>query len=269
MKASISSWSYREWFNDGRIDLPAFVDEVARLGADGLEIFPRHIDPDNVGGQIKAVAEQARKAGLDVASVIAANDFACADLRQRADAVEKMKEWIGFCAAAGIERMNTFTGYHRDGQDPVAEVYRVVDAYREVMPTAREHGVLLCVENHSTVARDADGLMAILAMVGDDHLRTNPDPSNFVREFTTRSERACEAIYTETAKIAPAAANAHVKVGDFDEAGEHAHLDVPRLLGVLKDAGYDGHVVMEVYGENAAKPDETCKKGLEMLRRHF
>lgn len=269
MKASVSSWSYREWFNDGRIDLPGFVDEVARLGADGLEIFPRHIDPDNVGGQLKSVAEQARKAGLEIASVIAGNDFAWPEIGGRAESVEKMKAWIGYCAEAGITRMNTFTGYHRDGQDPVADVYRVVDAYREVMPVAREHGVLLCVENHSSVARDADGLLHILAMVGDDHLKTNPDPSNFVREFTTCSERACEAIYTETEKIAPLAANAHIKVGDFDDNGEHAHLDVPRIMGILKDAGYDGHVVMEVYGEHSAKPDETCGKGLEMLRRHF
>ena len=269
MKASVSSWSYREWFNSGQVDLLWFVDEAKRLGADGIEIFPRHVDADDVGGHLRKVAEKAKDAGLEIASVIAGNDFAVAPHRERADTVERMKEWINHTADAGIARMNTFTGYHRDGQDPVMEVYRVIDCYREVMPVAEARGVTLCIENHSSVARDADGLLSILRAVGSDRLRTNPDPSNFVPGFQTASERLREAIYSETEKIAPLAANAHLKVGDFTEDGEHTYLDTARIFQLWKSAGYDGHVVLEVYGDSASSPDDACAKGLALLRKHM
>jgi hydroxypyruvate isomerase len=269
MKASVSSWSYREWFNGGKIDLLGFVDEVKRLGGDGLEIFPKHVNPDDVGGHLKEVADKASAAGLEIASVIAGNDFAVASHSERADTVERMKAWIGHTADAGITRMNTFTGYHRDGQDPVMEAFRVIDCYREVMPIAEDRGVALCIENHSSVAKDADGLLSIIRAVGSDQLKTNPDPSNFVPGFQVVSDRMKEAIYTETEKIVPLAENAHLKIGDFNADGEHTHVDTARFFGLLKAVGYDGHVVLEVYGDSASAPDDACAKGLALLRKYM
>jgi sugar phosphate isomerase/epimerase len=268
MKASISSWSYRAVFDRGQIDLLGFVDEVKRQGADGLEIFPRHVRADDRAGHLKEVAAKAKELGLEISSAIAGNDFARPTAADRAEQVEDMKEWIVAAAGAGIARLNTFTGYHADGADPRMEVWRVIDAYREVCPLAEEHGVLLCIENHSSVCPDADGILSIIRAVGSENLRTNPDPSNFVAGFTARSGRDREAIYTETAKVAPLAANAHLKVGDFADDGEHRFLDVGRIHEIYHRAGYDGHVVLEVYGdaENCA---DVCAKGLALLRRHM
>ncbi len=267
IKVSISSWSYRTWFDAGKIDLLGFVDEVKRQGADGLEIFPRHIDAADPAGCLKKVADKARQAGLSIASVIATNDFARPTAAERAEQVERLKTWLAYTAEAGIERMNVFTGYHVPGQDPMMEVYRVIDGYREVAPVAEAKGVVMCLENHSSVATDADSLLRILQAVGSDNLRTNPDFSNFVPEFAVRSDKARQAIYDQSARFVPLAANAHLKVGDFADDGEHAFLDVGRLMGMLKDAKYDGHLVLEVYGQN--EPVETCKKGIALVRRHI
>ena len=87
-------------------------------------------------------------------------------------------------------------------------------------------------------------------------------------DFAVRGERAREAIYTETAKIAPLAANAHLKVGDFTEDGEHAYVDVARLHAIYREAGYDGHVVLEVYGD-ADQAVDVCEKGIALLRKHM
>ena len=225
MKASVSSWSYRVLFDNGRIDLLGFVEEVHRLGADGFEIFGRHYNAEDPVGHLKEAVAKAKELGLEVSSLIAGNDFAAPAAAARGEQVERFKKGIENAAAAGIERINCFTGNHTDGQDPFVEAWRVIDAYREVCPLAERRGVLLCVENHSSVCRDADGILSILRAVGSDALRTNPDPSNFVADFAVRGERAREAIYTETARIAPLAANAHLKVGDYTDDGEHAFLD--------------------------------------------
>lgn len=268
MKASISSWSYRKPFDAGEIDLLGFLDEVKRQGADGLEIFPAHVSADDPAGHLKQVAAKAKDLGLDISATIAGNDFARAKAAERAQQVEAVMKWIAATADAGIERVNCFTGYHAAGQDPMMETARVIDAYREVMPLAERRGVLMCIENHSSVCPDADGMLQIIRAVGSDNLRTNPDPTNFVPDFPVRSERAREAIYTETAKIAPLAANAHLKVADFTDDGEHAYADVKRLLDILREAGYDGHVVLEVYGP-ADDPADACTKGIALLRKYI
>ncbi len=265
MDISISSWSYREWFNDGKCDLMSFLDEVKRQGADGLEIFPRHVDQDDVGGHLKRVAQKAGELGLSIASVIAGNDFARPLAEERATQVTRMKDWIAHSAAAGIHRMNVFTGYHTSGDDPVMEAYRVVDSYREVMPVAEDYNVVLCMENHSTVLHDADGLLWLFHQVGSDNLRSNPDPTNFVPEFRVRSQRAREMIYAETEKFAPHMANGHLKIGEFTDEGDAVGVDVARLLDIFQSVGYDGHIVLECYV--ADNPDETCAKGIALLRR--
>jgi len=265
MQVSISSWSYRKWFDEQKCDLLSFLDEVKRQRADGLEIFPQHVDQADVGAHLKKVVAQAKKLGLSISSVIAGNDFARATAKDRAAQVERMKEWIVHTAAAGVGCLNTFTGYHAPGQDPFMEAARVVDAYREVMPVAEQNKVLLCIENHSSVNPDADGLVAIIKAVGSPNLRTNPDPTNFVPDFAIRSERARENIYSETQKIAPLMSNAHLKIAEFTSDGSHAHADVPRLLDIFRKAGYDGHIVLEYYGQG--DPAESCAKGVALLRK--
>ncbi|HUT00988.1 MAG TPA: sugar phosphate isomerase/epimerase family protein [Phycisphaerae bacterium] len=267
MKPSISSWSYRVPFDRGEMDLLGFLDEVHRLGAEGFEIFCRHYRADDAVAHLSEAVAKGEELGLEVSSLIAGNNFAAPTAAARAEQVEGFKRVIENAAAAGIGRINCFTGYHADGGDPILEFHRVVDCYREVCPLAEQAGVLLCVENHSTVASDADGLLAVLRAIGSDAMRTNPDPSNFVRAFQARDEKECEAIYTETAKVAPFAANSHLKVADFTDDGEHAFLDVGRLLEIYRQAGYDGHVVLEVYGP-ASDPADTCAKGIALLRKH-
>ncbi|MHC4788924.1 MAG: sugar phosphate isomerase/epimerase family protein, partial [Planctomycetota bacterium] len=219
MEVSVSSWSYRKGFEEGRCDLRSFLDEVKRLGANGFEIFPQHVSPDAPAAHLKETAEAARGMGLSVSALIAGNDFACPLATERAEQVERMKDWITYAAEADIRRLNTFTGNHTSGEDPFLEACRVIDAYREVMPTAEDFNLLLCAENHSSVCRDADSLLRLIRAVDSENLRTNPDPSNFVRDYAVRGERARERIYSETEKFAQLMANAHLKIADFTDAG--------------------------------------------------
>jgi sugar phosphate isomerase/epimerase len=265
MKISISSWSYRKWFDEKKCDLLSFLDEVKRQGAEGFEVFPQHVDQSAPGAHLKEVGKKAKKLKLSVSSVIAGNDFARPLAKERGAQVERMKEWIGYTADAGVGVMNTFTGYHTPAGDPFMEVCRVIDAYREVMPVAEERKVLLCIENHSSVCTDADGLLTIIRAVGSPNLRTNPDPTNFVPDFAVRGSRSREQIYAETEKYARLMSNAHLKIAEFTQDGNHAHVDVARLLDIFRKAGYDGHVVLEYYAQE--DPAEPCAKGVALLRK--
>lgn len=265
MKISISSWSYRKWFTEKRCDLLSFLDEVKRQGADGFEIFPRHVDQTDPAGHLAAVMEKAKRLELSVSALIAGNDFAMPKVKDRAAQVVAMVNWIHLANSVGITHINVFTGYHRPGEDPAMERCRVVDCFREVIPEAETKDVTLCLENHSSVHPDADGLLWIIRAVGSVRLRTNPDPTNFLPHFTDLPETAREVIYTETEKIAPLMANAHMKIRDFTPNGEHKHVNVKRLLDIYHKNGYDGHIVLEYFGQD--DPAEPNRRGVELLRR--
>lgn len=265
MKIGISSWGYRKAIESGRMDLLGFVDDVARQGADGLEIANWHLTADNTLSNLRDIVKHAARRGLGISALIAGNDFAMPTNTQRAQQVAATLGWIHMAADVGIERVNVFTGYHKEGQDPELERTRVVDCFLEVMPEAEKRGVILCLENHSSVHPDADGLMAIIRQVGSDYLMTNPDPTNFVESFDKVDENVRDRIYTETAKIAPLAANTHLKINTFASDGKAEFVDVARILGIYRKAGFDGFIVLEYWGDG--EPEEPNAKGIALLRR--
>jgi len=265
MKVAIGTWGYRKWFEEKKCDMFALLDEVKAIGADGIEIFPQHIDRSNTAKALADVKAACDAKGLGVASLICGNDFAARQAHCRAQAVANMIRDIHEASAVGIDHLNVFTGYHQPGQDPVMETMRVIDCFREVTPVAQEKKVSLCLENHSSVCRDADSILWLIHAVRGESLWTNPDPSNFLPNFTEAPEAQREVIYTETAKIVPLAANMHLKIRDFKPDGSHAHLDVSRILEMLKPVGYDEWIVLEFFGRD--DPHEPNAKGVALLKR--
>jgi sugar phosphate isomerase/epimerase len=265
MKIGISSWSYRKAIESGRMDLIGFVDEVARLGAHGLEIANWHLPSDDKAAALKRIVDHLARCSLGVSALIAGNDFALPAIADRAEQVAATVGWIRMAADTGIERVNVFTGYHTDGQDPALERARVVDCFCEVVGEAEKRGVVLCLENHSTVHPDADGLLAIIRQVGSGCLRTNPDPTNFVAGFDQLDDDARERIYTETAKIAPLAANTHLKINTFTPDGQAEFVDVTRIIQIYRQVGYDDFIVLEYWGND--EPEAPNARGVALLNK--
>jgi sugar phosphate isomerase/epimerase len=268
MKACISSWGYRKWFDEKKCDFMGFIDQVKRHKADGFEIFSWHLDQgENYAKEVKEIAKRAKAEKLLISALIVGNDFGHFDIHERAKNVDMMIRAITTAAACGIKRLNVFTGYHRPDQDPEMEVFRVVDCYRQVAPLAEEKGILLCMENHSSIHPDVDGLLWLFRKVGSPMLRPNPDPTNFCPAYDTASERQKEVIYKSLEKFAPGAANAHLKIRDFTPKGEHAHVDMARLAQIYKAAKYTGPMVLEYHGET--DPVEPIAKGVKLIRKYF
>ncbi len=267
MNVSISSWSYRSLFDAGEIDLLSFVDEVTRLGADGLELFPGHLDRNDPGGSAQQVADKAEMLGLRISSIIARNDFARPAARERGEQVEAMKEWIRRAASAGIRRLNTFTGFHTEGDDPAVEYYRVLDSYREVAPLAEENNVLLCIENLAPVCGGAADLIGLIDAVGSDFLRTNPDLLNFACEYARRGESAPEHVYAEIATVLPRASNLHLNTGVFATGERTPYLDMRRVADMLNEHCFDEHIVLETPGN--VDPAQACSEAMKLIRKYL
>ena len=62
----------------------------------------------------------------------------------------------------------------------------------------------------------------------------------------------------------------HVHVLDWDDAGQmclpgQGSVDFPRLMGQLRDQGFDGSVILEPYPAHA-KDDDALRRALDYLR---
>ncbi|MCD6301994.1 MAG: sugar phosphate isomerase/epimerase [Anaerolineae bacterium] len=254
MRIAVSSWGYRQAFAEG-MTWPSFAEETQAVGADGYEVHFGYLDRDRLGQQYLWVTELAHERGLGISTIIAGNDFAKADPSERAREIARFLDYLAVARLADVWRLNVFTGYHQDGQDPAVERARVVDAYRRVMPVAEELGVVCCLENHSSVVSDIDGLLQLLNDVGSPNLVPNPDPTNVVRGFFRRDPTDDERrqVLDAAARYLPGAGNLHIKIDTFTD-GRPDKVPMDEIVAVAKASHYDGWIVLEYCGQGDPRP---------------
>ncbi len=255
MHVSIHSWSFREKYkNEPGFNLFKALDETARMGFTGIEIMAGkanagYDDFESVDPMyLDRVTRHARSVGVAINGVAPYNDFAyVTDESWRLANIEYVKQWCRIAADMQVPNVRVMTGYLVEGQ-PVERLEQlVIDAFRECAPVAEECGVNMALENHSSVMSTSAGLLRLFKEVGCARLTACPDPTNFshgaVKPDATREQR--EKVYTETEAYAPFATNSHVKFRGLEADGKWAVIDWPRLLGIYRNAGYDGNISIE------------------------
>ena len=115
-----------------------------------------------------------------------------------------------------------------------------IDGLKEVSEYAGERGVLLALENHGGITAKADQLLALVRGVDSPWLGVNLDTGNFHED-----------VYESLEKAAPYAVAVQVKVEVKESGGEAREMDFPRLVRILRQAGYRGYVALEY----EARPD--------------
>jgi sugar phosphate isomerase/epimerase len=253
-KIAVSSWGYRAAFAEG-MSWPEFADETKAAGADGFEVHFGYLDRNRLGQQYLWIAELARERGLGISTIIAGNDFGKAAPGERGQEIARFLDYLAVARLADVWRLNVFTAYHQEGQDPAVERARVVDAYRRVMPVAEELGVVCCLENHSSVVSDIDGLLRLIDDVGSPNLVPNPDPTNVVHGYFRREPTDDERnqVLDAAAHYLRGAGNLHIKVDTLTD-GRPDKVPMDEIVAIAKAAHYEGWIVLEYCGQNDPRP---------------
>ena len=118
---------------------------------------------------------------------------------------------------------------------------------------AGEKGMILALENHDFLM-DSHRLDAIVKRVGSPWFAVNLDSGNFTDKDP----------YEAFERTAPYAATVQLKVEVRDKAGKKVHADLGRFIKILKDANYQGYVVLEYEAKD--NPYEAVPKYLAELR---
>jgi sugar phosphate isomerase/epimerase len=167
--------------------------------------------------------------------VEAAEFLGCHSVRVNAASAGTYEEQRGY-ATAGLRRLSEFGG---------------------------EHELNVIVENHGGLSSNGKWLAEVIAAVGRDNCGTLPDFGNF---FITRD--ASYDRYKGVAELMPFAKGVSAKSYGFDAMGNETTIDYRRMLKVVLDAGYRGHVGVEWEGREIPEVEgvRLTKALLERVR---
>jgi sugar phosphate isomerase/epimerase len=182
------------------------------------------------------------------------------DTMRRAQAVENHLKWIEAAEFLGCHsiRVNAASSGTYEEQRGYATA-----GLRRLSELGGEHGLNVIVENHGGLSSNGKWLGEVIAAVGRDNCGTLPDFGNF---FITRD--ASYDRYKGVAELMPFAKGVSAKSYGFDAMGNETTIDYRRMLKVVLDAGYRGHVGVEWEGREIPEVEgvRLTKALLERVR---
>lgn len=186
-------------------------------------------------------------------------NFAMKSDEARAKNIEAVKARLKVAKSMGASVVRVNVGHVDKGEDDgTVGVERVISAFKQLLPTAKELGLRLSIENHGGVSIKADWVLAIIKGTDPDVVGSCLDFGNWPKEVDR---------YAEIAKLAPYAFHTHAKTHGFKDDGEERDIDYARVVKIMKDAGYKGAVSIE--WEGGSDPVEGVAKSRDLVLRHW
>ena len=185
-------------------------------------------------------------------------ELGATDAPQRRQAVENHYKWLDAAAYLGCRtvRVNAF------GPGPAAAVRRAaIESLQQLGTYARPLGLNVVVENHGSYTSDGKWLLGTIRGVDQPNVGILPDFGNFCvrRDSGELYKGKCVEEYDKYVAVAEwlpvVKGGVSAKVIDFDAAGNCVETDYPKMLALLKKAGFSGYLGIEYEGEQLGEAD--------------
>ena len=263
MKLSLAAYSFNrvlpkrasaEEYAKAEMKLEDFVRYCGDLDLDGCEptsyYFPAEVSQE----YLLNLKQLAFRLGLDISGTAIGNDFCVPDGPTREEELRAAREWIDYAAVLGAPVIRIFAGKVPDGDTEDAALARCISGINEALDYAARKGVMLALENHGGITATSEQMLRIIEGVKESPwFGVNFDGGNF----------ATADPYADLAKIAPYTVNAQLKVM-VKRDGKKEPADFERVVGILRDAGYRGYLVLEY--EESEDPKAAIPRHIDALR---
>ncbi|RPI88786.1 MAG: sugar phosphate isomerase/epimerase [Planctomycetaceae bacterium] len=243
------------------------------MGFDGVEILQVQMK-DESNSYLQQLKRQAFSLGLDLCGFSTHQGFVSPDKAVRKLNIDKTLHSIELAYRLGIPTMRVNTGrwgttksfdelMANKGIEPRLEGYTddqgfewVIDSLERCLAKAEECGVVLGLENHWGLGRNADGVMRIVNAIDSPWLQVTLDTGNFL-----------ENMYAQMEQIAPRAFLVQAKTYFGGGKWYTLEIDYARVADILRRNRYQGYVSLEFEGQEA--PSSAVPKSLDLLRKAF
>ncbi len=175
---------------------------------------------------------------------------------QRTKAVENHHQWVEAAKFLGCHsiRVNAASSGSFEEQQKLA-----ADGLSRLGEFADKYGLSVLVENHGGLSSNGAWLAGVMKRVDRPNVGTLPDFGNFNVNY---GDQKTYDRYQGVEELMPYAQAVSAKSKQFDEEGNEVQTDFHRMMKIVLDAGYHGHVGIEWEGE---KPDEY--EGIRLTKR--
>ncbi|MBI1302311.1 MAG: TIM barrel protein [Phycisphaera sp.] len=256
---SLAQWSLHRRFGFGRPEErakdpadPLDFGKIAReeFGISQIELVNSFYRP-RIGD--KTLAGEMRRrfddAGVSTILIMCDGEGLCgaADDAARATFAANHVKWLELAKALGCHsiRVNAI------GEGDAAEqAKRCADGLAKLVALAKPFALSVIVENHGGLSSDGNWLVGVIKAVNDPACGTLPDFGNWRDASGTLVDPV-----RNVELVMPYAKAVSAKSYDFDASGKETLLDYPRLLQVVRAAGYRGAIGIEYEGKRLSEAD--------------
>jgi len=270
IKLGCMSLSYGHAISEGRMDLFDFIDRAREMGLDGIDIHTRALESED-DAYLRDVRMRCMQRGLAISYLGISNNFGKPPGEIAAE-IKMVKHWIDVAARLNVPLVRIFAAWDREDTPARVTWSRMIYGISEVVDHGAARGVAVGLHNHNhgCVTRTGDDVVRILNQVdrptfthildtgqyagspGASGSRGNPDPAY---DF-----------YGSMEKSAPYAAHVRAKFYRI-QSGEEEWLDYPRILGILKQVGFNGWMSVVYEGQDVEAEEIAVPKAVAYLRR--
>lgn len=166
-------------------------------------------------------------------------------------AVDYSKKWIDIAAALGSPSVRQ---HMRGSRGASPDVDRAASTLGRVAEYGAKKNVVVNLENDSPVNENPFFIVKVIERVRNPYLRGLPDMGNSIRGHDAAyNQRAVAQMFRHAFNMS------HVKDALAKQGGGAYHIDLARMFGIAKAAGYRGYFSME-FDTSQGDPYEGTKR---------
>tara|TARA_R110002049_G_scaffold2750_2_gene21406 strand:- start:112496 stop:113422 length:927 start_codon:yes stop_codon:yes gene_type:complete len=262
-RLGLAAYSLRDYFAfkkgkpqkpsaDGQaIDMSGFLDYCVDNHIESAELTSYFFPPSADQDYFRNLRREAFLKGVTISGTAIGNNFTVGTGPGLKREIEDAIGWIDRAADLGAPHIRLFAGKGKELADDPARLDQAVDALSQCAEHAGKKGIFIGVENHGGLTPDQ--LLTIVKRVDQPWFGINLDSGNFHTDDP----------YGDLVKCVGYAVNVQVKASMKSPDGKKYPADLERVGGILKDAGYQGFVILEYEDE---KPYENIPPTMDRLR---
>jgi sugar phosphate isomerase/epimerase len=273
-KISLAQWSLHKTIFDKKLDNLDFAATARNTyGIEAVEYVNQFFaDKAKDAAYLAEMNKRAADNGVKQLLIMVDGEGGMAetDAKLLNEAIENHKKWVDAAKTLGCHsiRVNAFSS----NPDPMAAAKAAVEGLGKLGEYGAQAGINVIVENHGGFSSNGAWLAGVMKEINMPNVGTLPDFGNFCIRRDNKSGNPWEGEcveeydrYQGIAEMMPFAKGVSAKSNEFDASGNETKTDYVKMLQIVKNAGYTGHIGIEF--EGSVSEDEGIKATKALLER--
>ena len=251
---------------------------VAEQGGEHVEIVPIGFSLADDLSLADAVLQKAEAAGIEISNYAIGANFLNDDIEKE---IERVKQEVDIANRLGVKLMRHDVAWKAPNEisirDFEKDLPKIADACKIIADYAAQFDIVTSVENHGYYVQASDQVQRLIHMVDKDNFKTTLDTGNFLcvdedplaavkKNISYASMVHVKDFYRRTSSLGLGEGWFPTSSGNYLRGAitGHGDINLPEILKVIKQSGYDGYISIEFEGMEECK--KAAKISLENVR---